>query len=277
MAFEIFDLPSGGVVFKGKLTQKKLTAKSKRQVMLCLPYSIEDIQAIHHLLGTANANVSTLPEDQLEALKEKDMEVFGHIALSAISGFPLLVVGTNARTFIHFSQIQGLYDEQDLKSACCFSLLTAQSEYRFFSETSMDYQKWVGALTRAFENMNTSTSAYRAMSPELSSLPRPVSQLSRDPEDYIEAHRVLSMNRSSSRNSVNSRRKSLIERGASDVGPQTNRRNSLFSKMKALFLGKEEPQPEETRGRNEESFVSKLRKRSKSVSKFISTLGRSKD
>ncbi|KAJ3276194.1 hypothetical protein HDV01_005642 [Terramyces sp. JEL0728] len=255
MAFEIFDLPSGGVVFKGKLTQKKLTAKSKRQVMLCLPYSIEDIQAIHHLLGPANTSNPSLPDDQLEALKEKDMEVFGHFALSAISG---------------------LYDEQDLKSACCFSLLTAQSEYRFFSETSMDYQKWVGALTRAFENMNTSTSAYRAMSPELSSLPRPVSQLSRDPEDYIEAHRVLSMNRSSSRNSVNSRRKSLIERGGSDIGPQSGRRNSLFSKMKAMFLGKE-PELEEPRGRNEESLVSKLRKRSKSVTKFISTLGKSRD
>lgn len=56
-------------------------------------------------------------------------------------GFPLLVIGTTAQTYIHFSQIQGLYDEQDLGQACSFSILTAQTEFRFVSETSFSYQK----------------------------------------------------------------------------------------------------------------------------------------
>lgn len=53
-----------------------------------------------------------------------------------------MVIGTNARTYIHFSQIQGLYDEEDLGQACCFSILTSQSEFRFVSATSTDYQKY---------------------------------------------------------------------------------------------------------------------------------------
>ncbi len=57
-------------------------------------------------------------------------------------GFPLLIIGTSARNYIHFSQIQGLYDEQDLGQACSFSLLTSQAEYRFFSDTSLGYQKY---------------------------------------------------------------------------------------------------------------------------------------
>lgn len=147
--FEVIDLPSGSVLLKGRLTQRKLTAKSRRQVLLCFPSSVEDVKVLHSHLLVAKTLEQVLREDDATEAEQQDMTIFGHLSLSAISGFPLLVVGTNARTFIHFSQIQCLYDENDLRisrvltigSACSFSILTAQSEFRFASETSTDYQK----------------------------------------------------------------------------------------------------------------------------------------
>lgn len=116
-------MPSGGILITGKLVQKKMTAKSKRTVILSFPKSVEDIEMAVKEIGTNSA------------------EIYGHLSLAAISGFPLLVIGTSARTFIHFSQIQGLYDEEDLKQACSFALLTSHAEFRFYSETSTNYQK----------------------------------------------------------------------------------------------------------------------------------------
>jgi hypothetical protein len=140
LTFEIVDLPSGGMLFKGRLTQKKLAAKAKRQVFLCFPSSVQDVDVLHQHLKLQHQGEMT--DEMMEEMTNKDMEMYGHLALSCISGFPLFVVGTNARNFIHFSQIQGLYDEQDLKSACSFAIITNQSEYRFFAGTSTDYQKY---------------------------------------------------------------------------------------------------------------------------------------
>jgi hypothetical protein len=138
MSFEIHDLPSGGLLFKGKLIQKKLTAKSRRQIVLCFPQSVEDIAMLHEFLRYSQSHAEF---DDADAATSKDMEIYGHLSLAAISGFPLLVVGSNSRTYIHFSQIQELFDEQDLGSACSFAISTSQTEFRFYSETSTDYQK----------------------------------------------------------------------------------------------------------------------------------------
>ena len=46
MAFEIVEMPGGGILIKGKLIQKKLAAKSKRLVMLCFPKTIHDVQIL---------------------------------------------------------------------------------------------------------------------------------------------------------------------------------------------------------------------------------------
>ena len=70
MTFNIQELPSGGVYFQGKLTQKKLTAKAKRQVLLCFPTSIHDIQLLQKQLKTS----------------DHDMDILGHLSLACISG-----------------------------------------------------------------------------------------------------------------------------------------------------------------------------------------------
>lgn len=169
----------------------------------------------------------------------------------------MLVVGTNARTFIHFSQIQGLYDESDLKTACSFALLTSQSEYRFFCETSTDYQKyqclirWVGALTKAFENMSKNEN-YRPQSigsdcqstiSRPHSITRTSSAMSKDPEDYIEAHRTLTLTREEKRRSVSQRRGSTlssasVESFSNDITapPPPMRKKSLIQKIKNIFV-----------------------------------------
>ncbi|KAJ3304187.1 hypothetical protein HDV03_003040 [Kappamyces sp. JEL0829] len=230
-------------------------------------------------------------EAQAEATK-KDMEIYGHVALSAISGFPLLVVGTTVRTYIHFSQIQGLYDEEDLQQACSFSILTAQTEYRFFSETSTGYQKWVGALSQAFEQMangGNKDMSFRPMSPDAgSTVSRPMSIMSKDPEDYREAHRAMSVNRAQSRRSLsNVRRKSYVMGGqsetmmslhgpASDIGSERPlRRKSIFQKVKDFFTGEDSHDPYgsvTSRGRDnhdESTFAGRMRARSKSVARFL--------
>jgi hypothetical protein len=84
MSFEIHDLPSGGVLFKGRLTQKKLAAKSKRQVYVCFPGSVQDIEVMQQFLKIHHQGEIT--EDMVEEITNKDMEVYGHLALSCISG-----------------------------------------------------------------------------------------------------------------------------------------------------------------------------------------------
>ncbi|KAI8899350.1 hypothetical protein BC833DRAFT_586228 [Globomyces pollinis-pini] len=308
MSFETIGTPSGGVLIKGRLTQKKLTAKSKRQVMLCFPTSVQDVQLIHQMLSAAKSSKATTEEARLEE-SEKDMELYGHIALSAISGFPLLVIGTQARTFIHFSQIQGLYDEQDLKSACSFSLMTSQSEYRFFSETSTDYQLWVGALTKAFENMSAVNESYRPTEDENEPLARPQSVMSRNPEDYLAAHRSLTSNRSASRDGGRaSRRLSrtststsalphwdgqqfVHNNSSSDLGPnptirpEMGRKISIFQKVKSIFKKSEskdnlqrvdsaELSPERGREPQAETITGRFRQRSKSAIRYLTSLGK---
>ena len=84
--FEILDMPSGGVLIKGRLIQKKLTAKSKRLVMLCFPQSIEDVQMLYEHLKLTNKDTGEISMDMQEELSRKDMEIYGHLALASISG-----------------------------------------------------------------------------------------------------------------------------------------------------------------------------------------------
>ncbi|KAJ2997740.1 hypothetical protein HDV02_005210 [Globomyces sp. JEL0801] len=275
MSFETIGTPSGGVLIKGRLTQKKLTAKSKRQVMLCFPTSVQDVQLIHQMLSAAKSSKATTEEARLEE-SEKDMELYGHIALSAISGFPLLVIGTQARTFIHFSQIQGL---------------------------------WVGALTKAFENMSAVNESYRPTEDENEPLARPQSVMSRNPEDYLAAHRSLTSNRSASRDGGRaSRRLSrtststsalphwdgqqfVHNNSSSDLGPnptirpEMGRKISIFQKVKSIFKKSEskdnlqrvdsaELSPERGREPQAETITGRFRQRSKSAIRYLTSLGK---
>ncbi len=77
MAFDIVEMPSGSILIKGKLVQKKLTAKSKRLVMLCFPKTLEDVQVLFEHLTLTNKETG-----QLAGLSEED-QVNRHFALLA--------------------------------------------------------------------------------------------------------------------------------------------------------------------------------------------------
>ncbi|KAI8925719.1 hypothetical protein BC831DRAFT_550477 [Entophlyctis helioformis] len=164
-------LPSGNVMYKGMLTQRKLAAKSRRQVVLCQPSTPADIAVIHDelaLISALKAPAGLTADETAELAARQRMEVYGHIALSAVSGYPLLIVGTSVRQFIHFSQIQALADETELQSPCAFSVITTFKEFKFSADTSYDYQNWIMALSRAIENLNGNIreQSYRPLSPE---------------------------------------------------------------------------------------------------------------
>lgn len=187
----------------------------------------------------------------------------------------------------------GLYDEQDLKQACSFSLITAQTEFVFFSHTSTSYQQWVGALTQAFESMSLNSNVqYRPTSPTTSiarpnspsnsavgsGITRPISVMSRDPEDYVETHRVISVNRNTSRRSISqNRRKSyaqdallnLNQAKCDSVSPGDDfGKKSFFQILKSFFA----PEPEmETNAFEEPEAVLEggRRTRSKSIVKYL--------
>jgi hypothetical protein len=113
-----------------------------------------------------------------------------------------------------------------------------------------------------------------------------MSVMSRDPEDYVEAHRARSMNRSRSQNPPDRRRSFNFNRNESlgslqygsmsqtDLHQQPKRRKSFMGKIKAFFSGDKQVE-EEDRGRTQENFASKLRRRSKSVTRFL--FGKSDD
>ena len=84
MAFNIQELPSGGVYFTGKLTQKNLTSKAKRQVLLCFPSSVQDIKVLQLQLSTTQQGLENNScNNELSAV---DMAIFGHLSLACISG-----------------------------------------------------------------------------------------------------------------------------------------------------------------------------------------------
>lgn len=109
MSFTVLDTPSGAYYYKGKLTQRKLALRSKRQLLLCLPATTDDIQSLHDdiTLELALGRHSENTPEQLEDAVAENLEIYGHLALAAISTTPLLIIGSSAKTFIHFSQISG--------------------------------------------------------------------------------------------------------------------------------------------------------------------------
>lgn len=91
--FEIIEMPSGGGLFiKGQLIQKKLTTKSKRLIFLCFPKTLLDVQFLFENLKNSTsgsgsgASSSANSASNSSSGQSKDMEVYGHITLAAISG-----------------------------------------------------------------------------------------------------------------------------------------------------------------------------------------------
>ncbi|TPX69470.1 hypothetical protein SpCBS45565_g02482 [Spizellomyces sp. 'palustris'] len=165
MVVHIATLPSGRPLYHGTLVQKRLGGKTRRNVVICRPISTEDISAVADLLkkqaeqaSGKNQDVIEMGTDSKEESKEKDnMDALGHLAASSVADSPLMILGTGARTYIHFSTVEEVLDERECGAACNLSLATSQKEYRFLASTSTDYTIWIAALRDSFALRNPST------------------------------------------------------------------------------------------------------------------------
>ncbi|KAI9014640.1 hypothetical protein BC832DRAFT_161576 [Gaertneriomyces semiglobifer] len=151
-------LPSGHRYFHGTLVQRRLGTKARRHVVICSPRTTADVAVLQDLLKShvlqqlRNSNSI----DALDKANEKeDFIVLGHLAAAAMAESSLMIIGTGARTFLHFGSVEAIHDEQDHATACTLSLLTATKEYKFYADTSTDYTMWMLGMREAFRTRNT--------------------------------------------------------------------------------------------------------------------------
>ncbi|KAI8585583.1 hypothetical protein BDZ88DRAFT_432327 [Geranomyces variabilis] len=150
-------LPSGAALHFGNLIHRKnVAAKTRRGVIVCAPRSTRDVQVVYDLLlaqrrsraaakNESNTNTVTGAGEP----KKEDYETLGHLTQAALSGCPLMIVGTTAPTFIHFSAVDAILDERESGSACNFVIVTMDKEHRFAADMSTDYTEWIYALRDA--------------------------------------------------------------------------------------------------------------------------------
>jgi hypothetical protein len=152
------------------------------------------------------------------------------------------------------------------------------------------YGRWVGALSQAFEqaknggNNEDLAAAFHPSSPDhgAATSSRPLSVMSSNPQDYLAAHRSLSVSRQERRRSVSQRRRSIVSGAVSSIGGRSEaayeppygtvtRKRSIFQKVKHFFRGEDDVDLQD-RGRDyqdEATFAGRMRARSKSVARFL--------
>ncbi|TPX70552.1 hypothetical protein SpCBS45565_g01695 [Spizellomyces sp. 'palustris'] len=136
----------------GVLSQKRSALPPlKRYVILCAPLSVPDIQEVF---------AAVFKTDPATGLEVKTVPWLGNVACAAVRGTPLLIImssehSTSSPTFIHFSDIRGMSDESQLRSACNFAVHidVKPYDYRFAATSSTEYQEWNEAFGKAMSIM----------------------------------------------------------------------------------------------------------------------------
>ncbi|KAJ3148182.1 hypothetical protein HDU86_007530 [Geranomyces michiganensis] len=150
-------LPSGSSLHFGNLIHRKnIAAKTRRGVIVCAPRSTRDVQVVYDLLLAHRRSRAAAKNDSSNAAagaagdsKNEDYETLGHLTQAALTGCPLMIVGTTAPTFIHFSTVDAILDERESGSACNFVIVTVDKEHRFAADMSTDYTEWIYAMRDA--------------------------------------------------------------------------------------------------------------------------------
>ncbi|KAJ3120325.1 hypothetical protein HK101_006983, partial [Irineochytrium annulatum] len=84
--------------------------------------------------------------------REREVEAYGNLAFAAVTGNPLIILGTSKKIYIHLSKVSHILSETDLGSPCQFSIhTTGKQEYRFTCDTSPEYQQWITHLRDCYE------------------------------------------------------------------------------------------------------------------------------
>lgn len=80
MTFQVVETPSGGVFFKGQLIQTRLARSAKREIVLCVPVSVEDVLKIHDELKLTMAlqkRTDEVTPEQIEQATQENMTIMG--------------------------------------------------------------------------------------------------------------------------------------------------------------------------------------------------------
>ncbi|KAJ3330931.1 hypothetical protein HDU76_004479 [Blyttiomyces sp. JEL0837] len=80
--------------------------------------------------------------------REREVEAFGNLMFATLADHALLIVGTKSRSYIHFSTVETIRDENELGTP------ESHQEYRFACETSPDYQRWIQLVVEAFDELH---------------------------------------------------------------------------------------------------------------------------
>ncbi|RKP00994.1 hypothetical protein CXG81DRAFT_19141 [Caulochytrium protostelioides] len=144
----------------------------KRRMMLVMPASIADIEAVYDevmSLVTVDPDADVDVDAGTDARADADagvdaaaacnVELMGHLSHAAVRAHALLIVMpmTPVRGlveplfYIHFDAVAAIADEVALEAACHFSirLRTRTPDLNFAATTSTDYQSWMAALWTA--------------------------------------------------------------------------------------------------------------------------------
>ncbi|KAI9204977.1 uncharacterized protein BJ171DRAFT_616833 [Polychytrium aggregatum] len=135
------------ILYQGILIERRLGGVKKhyRNALLCNPKTTQDIKFIHEALLKLDKVKHLAPSNT------NSVEVLGHISYAAMSGSPVLIVGTNERIFIPLTSVKAIKDEEEVGSACQIALKTGLAEFRYGVRTSKEYQRWIEALQHAFQ------------------------------------------------------------------------------------------------------------------------------
>jgi hypothetical protein len=119
----------------------------KKYLLLCAPVSITDVAVVYENLFSLDGKYK---------IENKAIPFLGHIAFAALKGTPLLIILSSEKnianpTFINFADVKSVNDETKLRSACCLSICTNKSDYKFTAASSVDYQIWIQAFEEAYK------------------------------------------------------------------------------------------------------------------------------
>ncbi|OUM70226.1 hypothetical protein PIROE2DRAFT_1637 [Piromyces sp. E2] len=133
---------------KGYLSMKKVGFIGiKKYLLLCAPVSITDVAVVYENLFSLEGKYK---------IESKAIPFLGHIAFAALKGTPLLIILSSEKnitnpTFINFADVKSVNDETKLRSACCMSICTNKSDYKFTAASSVEYQIWIQAFEEAYK------------------------------------------------------------------------------------------------------------------------------
>ncbi|KAI9330216.1 hypothetical protein DFJ73DRAFT_631042, partial [Zopfochytrium polystomum] len=150
------------IIRQGNLILRPISKRKLCPAVLCKPTTTADLLFIRNHLAHAEREAfqrsvddvwcETAPPSVVKSATSREIDLYGHIAYSAVAGFPLLIViGPTSKHFIHLANVAAVLEETDVGIPCHFTVLTRQrEEFKFATSSSPEYQLWIEDLLETF-------------------------------------------------------------------------------------------------------------------------------